>query len=100
LLSNTHVFISFLISCLTLPDAAAAPPDFPTAPALAVPVALRRAGLTAADMDVYEINEAFSVVALANMSLLQLPHDKVNVRGGGVSLGHPIGASGARIVVG
>merc|ERR1711916_25538 len=79
-------------------DAAHAPEDFATAPALAVPRALAMAGVEASDIDYHEINEAFSVVALANMQLLGLDHAKVNVNGGAVSLGHPIGASGARII--
>ena len=79
-------------------DAAQAPVDFTTAPALAVPVALRNAGIEASDVDFHKINEAFSVVALANMQLLNLDHARVNVFGGAVSLGHPIGMSGARII--
>jgi acetyl-CoA C-acetyltransferase len=79
-------------------DAEAAPIDFPTAPAKAVPVALKRAGVTAADCAFHEVNEAFSVVALANMRALGLDAASVNVFGGAVSLGHPIGCSGARIV--
>lgn len=79
-------------------DAARDPVDFTTAPSLAVPVALRNAGMGPADIDYHEINEAFSVVALANMKLLHLDPAKVNVFGGAVALGHPIGMSGARIV--
>ena len=79
-------------------DAEAAPIDFSTAPALAVPRALARAGARVEDCSAHEVNEAFSLVALANMRLLGLDHAKVNVHGGAVSLGHPIGASGARIV--
>ncbi len=60
---------------------------------------LERAGLKAADIDLWEINEAFAVVALAFQRDLELPADRVNVRGGAVALGHPIGASGARILV-
>ncbi|RYO90460.1 hypothetical protein DL766_004260 [Monosporascus sp. MC13-8B] len=80
-------------------DAAREPERFTTAPALAVPKAIAHAGLTADDVDFYEINEAFSVVALANMKLLNLTPDKVNVFGGSVAIGHPLGCSGARIVV-
>ena len=58
-----------------------------------------RAGLTANDIDLFEVNEAFAVVAMAPMRDLGLPHDKVNVNGGACALGHPIGASGARILV-
>ncbi len=79
-------------------DAAQAPEWFTTTPAKAIPKALSKAGVNKEDVDVYEINEAFSVVALANMKDLDLSHDKVNVLGGAVSLGHPIGVSGARIV--
>lgn len=79
-------------------DAEQAPIDFPTAPAKAVPVALKRAGVTAADCAYHEVNEAFSVVALANARVLGLDLSRVNVFGGAVSLGHPIGCSGARIV--
>ena len=68
--------------------------SFTTAPSLAVPVALRNAGLNASDIVNHEINEAFSVVALANMKLLNLDPSKVNVFGGAVFLGHPIGMSG------
>ncbi|KAM0936500.1 putative acetyl-CoA C-acetyltransferase [Dioscorea sansibarensis] len=80
-------------------DAAQAPELFTTAPALAIPKAISNAGLEASQVDYYEINEAFSVVALANMKLLGLPSEKVNVHGGAVSLGHPLGCSGARILV-
>lgn len=79
-------------------DAAQNPVDFTTTPSLAVPVALERAGLAASDIDYHEINEAFSVVALANMRLMNLDESKVNVFGGAVALGHPIGMSGARII--
>ena len=79
-------------------DAAQAPSKFTTAPALAIPKALKHAGLKLEDVDAFEINEAFSVVALANMKLLGLTDEKVNVHGGAVALGHPLGASGARIV--
>mmetsp|Transcript_16874 Transcript_16874/g.18824 ORF Transcript_16874/g.18824 Transcript_16874/m.18824 type:complete len:412 (+) Transcript_16874:32-1267(+) len=80
-------------------DAAKAPIEFTTAPALAVPVALKNAGLAQSDVDLWEINEAFSVVSLANNQLLNLDPSTVNVNGGAVALGHPIGASGARILV-
>jgi len=74
--------------------------DFTTAPADAVPLAFANAGVTAKDVEYHEINEAFSVVALANMRILGLEHDRVNVNGGAVALGHPIGMSGGRIVGG
>lgn len=80
-------------------DAAQAPELFTTAPALAIPKAIKNAGLEASQIEYYEINEAFSVVALANLKLLGLSPEKVNVHGGAVSLGHPLGCSGARIVV-
>lgn len=79
-------------------DAAQEPERFTTAPALAIPKAIAHAGLTAADVDYYEINEAFSVVALANAKILGLDAAKVNVFGGAVAIGHPLGCSGARIV--
>ena len=80
-------------------DAEQAPEWFTTAPALAVPKAVEKAGITTADLDCIELNEAFSVVGLANTQLMQLNPDKVNVKGGAVSIGHPLGCSGARIVV-
>jgi acetyl-CoA C-acetyltransferase len=79
-------------------DAARNPVDFTVAPSLAVPVALKNAGVEMSDVDYHEINEAFAVVALANMVLLDLDASKVNVFGGAVALGHPIGMSGARII--
>jgi acetyl-CoA C-acetyltransferase len=79
-------------------DAAKAPSKFTTAPALAIPKALKHAGVEKEKVDAFEINEAFSVVALANMKLLGLSEDTVNVHGGAVAIGHPLGASGARIV--
>jgi acetyl-CoA C-acetyltransferase len=79
-------------------DAEQDPVDFTTTPSLAIPVALKHAGLEASDVQYHEINEAFSVVAIANMKLLNLDHSAVNVFGGAVALGHPIGMSGARII--
>ncbi|RLN49558.1 hypothetical protein BBJ29_004964 [Phytophthora kernoviae] len=79
-------------------DAAQDPVEFTIAPSKAVPLALNKAGLQLSDVDYHEINEAFSVVALANMRLMNIPHDRVNVNGGAVAIGHPIGMSGARIV--
>lgn len=72
---------------------------FTTAPSLAVPVALKRAGLSQNDIDYWELNEAFSVVSLANMKILGLDPNRVDVHGGAVSLGHPLGNSGSRIIV-
>uniref|UniRef100_A0A7S2HN88 Acetyl-CoA acetyltransferase n=2 Tax=Helicotheca tamesis TaxID=374047 RepID=A0A7S2HN88_9STRA len=79
-------------------DAEQDPVDFTTTPSLAVPVALKNAGMKLSDVDYHEVNEAFSVVAIANMKLLNLDPSKVNVFGGAVSIGHPIGMSGARII--
>ncbi|MFY7651681.1 MAG: acetyl-CoA C-acyltransferase [Chitinophagaceae bacterium] len=80
-------------------DAEQAPEWFTTTPAVALPKAVAKAGLTLNDIDFFEINEAFSVVALANAQKMQLPANKLNVHGGAVSLGHPLGCSGARIIV-
>ncbi len=80
-------------------DAEQAPEWFTTSPAKAVPLAVSKAGLKMDDINYYELNEAFSVVGLANCKLMNLKSDKVNVNGGAVSLGHPLGASGARIIV-
>ena len=88
-----------LAKILSYADAQQAPEWFTTAPSKAIPRALERAGIKAADVDYYEINEAFSVVALANNQILELDPAKVNVNGGAVSMGHPLGASGARIIV-
>jgi acetyl-CoA C-acetyltransferase len=80
-------------------DAAQEPKWFTTAPAKALPKALDKAGLTVADVDFFEFNEAFAVVGLANAQILGLNNNKINVNGGAVSLGHPLGCSGARIIV-
>ena len=80
-------------------DAAQEPEWFTTAPAKAVPIAVAKAGLAMNDVDYWELNEAFSVVGLANIKKLGLDTEKVNVNGGAVSLGHPLGNSGSRIVV-
>ncbi|CUS07321.1 unnamed protein product [Tuber aestivum] len=79
-------------------EAAKAPSKFTTVPSLAIPKALKHAGLSQEQVDFFEINEAFSVVALANAKILGLDEAKVNVNGGAVALGHPLGCSGARIV--
>merc|ERR1712128_375267 len=79
-------------------DGATDPIDFPIAPKFATEKLLKQTGMTAADVDLWEINEAFSVVVLANMKLEGLDPAKVNIHGGAVSLGHPLGASGCRIV--
>jgi acetyl-CoA C-acetyltransferase len=80
-------------------DAQQAPEKFTTSPAKAIPLALERAGKTIAEVDFFEINEAFSVVSLANNRALSLNAAQVNVNGGAVAMGHPLGASGARIIV-
>lgn len=79
-------------------SAAQAPEWFTTAPAKAVNKVLKKTGMTVDDIDLFEINEAFSVVTMVTMDELKISYDKVNVNGGAVSLGHPIGASGARIL--
>lgn len=79
-------------------DAALAPIEFTTAPSHAVPIALKHAKVTFSDIDYHEINEAFSVVALANVKLMKLDESRVNILGGAVALGHPLGSSGSRIV--
>lgn len=80
-------------------DAAQAPEWFTTTPSLAVPIAITKAGLQMSDIDFAELNEAFSVVGIVNMQKMNLDPAKVNVHGGAVSLGHPLGCSGARIIV-
>jgi acetyl-CoA C-acetyltransferase len=80
-------------------DAEQAPEWFTTSPSLALPKAIAKAGLKMADLDFVELNEAFSVVGIANTQKMQLDPSKVNVHGGAVSLGHPLGCSGARIIV-
>jgi acetyl-CoA C-acetyltransferase len=79
-------------------DASQKPSKFTTTPALAIPKAIKHAGITESQVDAYEINEAFSVVALANMKILGIDPAKVNINGGSVAIGHPLGCSGARIV--
>ncbi|MFN8340075.1 MAG: acetyl-CoA C-acyltransferase [Cyclobacteriaceae bacterium] len=80
-------------------DAAREPMWFTTAPSLAIPRAIQRAGIQANQVDYFEINEAFAAVALANAKTLNIPLDRLNVNGGAVALGHPLGASGARITI-
>jgi acetyl-CoA C-acetyltransferase len=80
-------------------DAAQAPEWFTTAPSLAVPKALEKAGLKTSDVDYWELNQAFSVVGLANIKILGLDPSKVDVNGGAVALGHPLGNSGSRVIV-
>ncbi|MDG3581575.1 acetyl-CoA C-acyltransferase [Galbibacter pacificus] len=88
-----------LATILSHADTAQEPEWFTTAPAKALPKALDKAGLKLNDIDFFEFNEAFSVVGLANMKILGLTDDKVNVNGGAVSLGHPLGCSGVRILI-
>ena len=80
-------------------DAAQEPKRFTTAPAKALPKALDKAGISQSDVDFFELNEAFSIVGLANMKILGLDDSNVNVNGGAVSLGHPLGCSGVRILI-
>jgi acetyl-CoA C-acetyltransferase len=87
-----------LAKIVAFADAAQAPEWFTTAPALAIPKALKWAGIDIKDVDYFELNEAFSVVGMANNKILGLDDKKVNVYGGAVSLGHPLGSSGSRIV--
>ncbi len=91
--------ISPLATIKSYADAAQEPKWFTTAPAKALPKALEKAGIGLDDVDFFEFNEAFSVVGLANIKLLGLDDSKVNINGGAVSLGHPLGCSGARILV-
>eukprot|EP01084_Bolivina_argentea_P175278 303578_1 len=91
-----------LVKIMGYADGGKAPIEFTTAPAIAIPKALKNAGLSMSDLDkrdYFEINEAFSVVSLVNAKLLQIPLDRLNIYGGAVALGHPLGCSGARIVV-
>lgn len=80
-------------------EAARAPIDFTTAPSLAIPKALKHASISQDKVDFFELNEAFSVVGLANTKLCNLPEEKVNAYGGAVAMGHPLGCSGARIII-
>ena len=91
--------LKILATIKSYADAAQEPEWFTTAPAKALPKALAKAGISIDDVDYFEFNEAFSVVGLANMKILGLSDDKVNVNGGAVSLGHPLGCSGVRILI-
>jgi acetyl-CoA C-acetyltransferase len=95
----TEMGIKPLAKIISYADAQQAPEWFTTAPSKAIPLALHRAGLSAEQINYFEINEAFSVVSIANNQLLKLDSAKVNVNGGAVAMGHPLGASGARIIV-
>lgn len=90
--------ITPLARIVSFADAAQEPEWFTTAPTLAAPIALKRAGLTIDQIDFFEINEAFAVVTLAFMQVMGIPHEKMNVFGGAVALGHPLGSSGSRII--
>ena len=87
-----------LAKIISFADAAQAPEWFTTAPSKAIPKALQLAGLTLGDIDFFELNEAYAAVALANMQILDLDPKKLNVYGGAVAMGHPLGVSGARII--
>ena len=88
-----------IASIIGYADSEQSPEWFTTSPSIALPLAIQKAGLTLEEIDYWEINEAFSVVGIENTRRLQLDADKVNVHGGAVALGHPLGCSGARIVV-
>jgi acetyl-CoA C-acetyltransferase len=88
-----------LAKIISFADAQLAPEYFTIAPSKAIPLALHKAGLSSEQIDYFEINEAFSVVAVANNNAMQLNPARVNVNGGAVAIGHPLGASGARIIV-
>lgn len=90
--------ITPLAKIVSFADASQEPEWFTTTPAKAIPKALQKANIKIEEVDFFEINEAFSVVALANMRELDIPHEKINIWGGAVALGHPIGSSGCRIV--
>lgn len=87
-----------LANIISYADASQAPKWFTTAPAKALPKALKKAGLSISDIDLFEINEAFAVVAIVNQQILEIPSAKLNIYGGSVALGHPLGCSGARIL--
>ncbi|CAH1402671.1 unnamed protein product [Nezara viridula] len=94
-----HFNVKPLARVVAFADGATKPIDFPIAPAVATPKLLKMAGVKKDDISLWEINEAFSVVVLANIKLMDIDPAKVNVHGGAVSLGHPVGMSGARIVL-
>lgn len=98
-LTLTSKNVPAIAEILSFADAACDPLDFPIAPSLAIPIALKRANLSTSEVNLWEINEAFAAVAIANISILKLNPEIVNVAGGAIALGHPIGCSGARIIV-
>jgi acetyl-CoA C-acetyltransferase len=87
-----------LAKIISYADAAQAPEKFTTSPSLAIPKALKYAGLRIADIDFFEINEAYAAVIIANQKLMELNADRINIYGGAIAMGHPLGASGARIL--
>jgi acetyl-CoA C-acetyltransferase len=95
---NTHG-LKAMAKIVSFADASQEPVWFTTTPAMAMQKALDKAGLSISDIDYFEVNEAFSVVALANMKEMGIAHDKINVFGGAVAMGHPIGMSGCRIII-
>jgi len=95
----TELGLKPIAKILAYADAEQAPEWFTTTPSVAVPKAVEKAGLKMTDIDFWELNEAFSVVGIENIKRMKLDHAKVNVHGGAVSLGHPLGCSGARIIV-
>lgn len=95
----TELGLTSLAKIVSYASAAKAPAEFTTAPADVIPKILKRASLSTSDIDLFEVNEAFAVVNLAVNKMLGLDQERVNVNGGAVALGHPIGASGARILV-
>ena len=94
-----HLGLKPIAKILSYADAEQAPEWFTTTPSLAVPKAIKKAGLQINDIDFFELNEAFSVVGIVNTQNMKLDAAKVNVHGGAVALGHPLGCSGARIIV-
>jgi len=88
-----------LAKIIAYADAEQAPEWFTTSPSVAIPLAVKKAGLTLDQIDFFEMNEAFSVVSLVNMQKMNIDSTKVNVNGGAVSMGHPLGSSGSRILV-
>ena len=97
--TTARVGLTPLATIKSYADAAQEPKWFTTAPSKALPKAIAKAGIAIDDVDYFEFNEAFSVVGLANMKILGLSDENVNVNGGAVSLGHPLGCSGVRILI-
>ena len=95
----TELGLKPIAKIVSYADAEQAPEWFTTTPSLAVPIAVSKAGLKMEDISFFELNEAFSVVGIVNTQKMNLSPEQVNVNGGAVSLGHPLGCSGARIIV-